>query len=184
MGWADYNLLWSGSPYSHIVEVMSLSSILLQAFELVYYERRQVKLKHSLALEQLYRSWSHDAIVCLAKPEKAQDLTSACCHLHENVLPWNPMKQLVQGRLTRGRKARQKQALWGWAGSLCITCHCGIIPVLALTVYLQLGKPLIPKGLCLRQPLQNKHKLPPIVSCRQLQLLPTCIQIFPCQTMQ
>lgn len=152
----DYNLLWSGSPYSHIIEVMSLSSVLLQAFELVRYERRHVKLKHNLALEQFYRSWSHDAILSLAKPEK-KHLTSVCSHLYENVLPWNSMEQLVQGRFTHGCKAWQKQALWSWVGSICITWHCGIILILALTVYLQLGKPLIPKRFCLRQPPQNKH---------------------------
>lgn len=46
------------------------------------------------------------------------------------------------------------------------------------------GKVPDPKGLCLRQPLQNKYKLPPIVSCRQLLLLPTFMEIFPCQSIQ
>lgn len=89
----DYNLLWSGSPYSHIIEVMSLSSVLLQAFELVRYERRHVKLKHSLALEQFYRSWSHDAILSLAKPEKKHQTSPqsalTCMKMFFLEIQWN-----------------------------------------------------------------------------------------------
>lgn len=180
--WADYYLLWSASPYSHMTEVMCLSSIFLQAFELICYETRHVKLKHNLALEQqLYRSRSHPYLSEGTRP-----------HLSLLSLTWKcssyPLKsnerQLAQGRLTHSSKTWHKQALWSWDGSISIACQCGTIPTLALTVYLQLGKPLIPKGLCVRQPPQNKHKLPPIVSCRQLQLLPTFMIIFPCQSMQ
>ena len=154
---------------------MCLSSTFFQAFELICYETRHVKLKHNLALQQLYRSWSHPNYSEGTRPSLGLlSLTWKCssCPLKSNE------RQLAQERLTCRSKAWQKQALWSWDSTISIAHQYGIIHTLALTDYLQLGKSLIPKGLCLRQPPQNKHKLPPIVSCRQIQLLPTLWKYF------